>query len=373
MAHSRTPIPPQLRSKTPTTDRLLFPTPSSTAANSDHNHTDYMYLNGAQPTNKVSQLSELYSTVNKTTRALADLKTDAENVAPRQNHAPIYDATTNLQHQRLVNNMTKIRDSQFVANRSKTPGPDVIYFRNEPGTTKSFFPGAHFSKAATISTATGNGLLNRSKTPTADMMYYPMPNSTSTLNPKRPIAETTASTMYGVYEPDEGWTGGEGERLVSDVDGNSYLEILIELMRQESGFGFRIVGGEEEGSQVAVGYIVQSGAAHIDGRLRPNDEIVMIDGECVLGSTHRRVVQLMTIAGLKGVVKLLVRRKVSPSSRPSPFLQRQTRLPSSLVTYPHSLTLYRNGNEGFGFVIISTMHKTGPSIGELSLSFLSCT
>ena len=176
--------------------------------------------------------------------------------------------------------------------------------------------------------------------------------------------------------------------ITSDVDGNYYVEMVVDLYRQESGFGFRIVGGEEEGSQVAVGYIVNGGAAHLDSRLKPNDEIIMIDNECVLGATHRRVVQLMTIAGLNRKVKLMVRRKISnqqykmlaaqqkaqqqqrPQSGQSPVggLQQQ----QQQQAYPYTITLFRNGNEGFGFVIISTLNKNGPSIGMWSFVLKVC-
>lgn len=197
--------------------------------------------------------------------------------------------------------------------------------------------------------------------------------------------------------------------LTSDVDGNFYLEMTIDLIRHDTGFGFRIVGGEEEGSQVAVGYIVSGGAAHLDARLRPNDEIVMIDDECVLGATHRRVVQLMTIAGLHRRVKLMVRRKLTIAqykylmgfqqsaavvtngttstaatlTRPVSSVRVNPGQgqgpggvsPSSAVyinklnqTYPYTITLFRNGNEGFGFVIISTVNKNGPSIGMCILN-----
>ena len=157
------------------------------------------------------------------------------------------------------------------------------------------------------------------------------------------------------------------QSLSSDVEGNFYTEMLIDLYRQETGFGFRIMGGEEEGSQVSVGYIVNSGAAHIDGRLRPNDEIVMIDNECVLGATHRRVVQLMTIAGLNRKVKLRIRRKLTSQQYNKLLMkQQQIQQTSNLsATSNNTVTLFRNGNEGFGFVVISTINKTGPSIGKL--------
>lgn len=133
-----------------------------------------------------------------------------------------------------------------------------------------------------------------------------------------------------------------------------YIDVFVELYRQESGFGFRIIGGEEEGSQVSVGYIVPNGAADLDSRLKPNDEIVMIDNENVIGASHKRVVRLMTIAGLNRKVKLWVKRKVPINL-------------TDTSSYPFTITLFRNGHEGFGFVIISATNRNGPSIGMLFL------
>lgn len=39
-------------------------------------------------------------------------------------------------------------------------------------------------------------------------------------------------------------------RRYTGEDGQEWFETVITLVRQESGFGFRIVGGTEEGSQV---------------------------------------------------------------------------------------------------------------------------
>ena len=46
-----------------------------------------------------------------------------------------------------------------------------------------------------------------------------------------------------------------------------WVEMTVTLLRQDSGVGFRIVGGTEEGSQVSIGHIVPGGAADVDGRL----------------------------------------------------------------------------------------------------------
>lgn len=41
-----------------------------------------------------------------------------------------------------------------------------------------------------------------------------------------------------------------GVRMHPSPSGYEYVETIVSLARQETGFGFRIVGGTEEGSQV---------------------------------------------------------------------------------------------------------------------------
>lgn len=56
------------------------------------------------------------------------------------------------------------------------------------------------------------------------------------------------------------------------------------MERQALGFGFRIVGGTEEGSQVTVGHIVPGGSADRDPRIQSGDEILSIDGVNVVST-----------------------------------------------------------------------------------------
>jgi len=62
-----------------------------------------------------------------------------------------------------------------------------------------------------------------------------------------------------------------------------------------------------------VGHVVLGGAADNDGHLCPGDEITYINGLCVIGASHRKVVQLMTDAAHTGHVTLRVRRKARPA------------------------------------------------------------
>ena len=102
--------------------------------------------------------------------------------------------------------------------------------------------------------------------------------------------------------------------------GEEPFQILeIRLMRQVSGFGFRIIGGREEGSQATIGAIVSGGAADLDGRLIVGDEITHINGRSVLDASHRDVITLMGEAAAQGEVVLRIQRKMpSPESMPPP-------------------------------------------------------
>ena len=113
-----------------------------------------------------------------------------------------------------------------------------------------------------------------------------------------------------------------------DVD---YEYHQVSLSRTETGFGFRIIGGSEEGSNVAIGSIVVGGAAYIDGVLKAGDEIMSINDTNVLGASHQDVVQSMSQTG--ATVQIVVRRKRYLNA--------------------YDVTLYRQDYEGFGFVIIS--------------------
>ncbi|XP_052067223.1 membrane-associated guanylate kinase, WW and PDZ domain-containing protein 2-like isoform X2 [Mytilus californianus] len=131
-------------------------------------------------------------------------------------------------------------------------------------------------------------------------------------------------------------------------------EYSVTLSRQDSGFGFRIIGGTEEGSQVSVGHIVPGGAADLDTRIRTGDEITHVDGISVLNSTHQRVVLLMTNAGTTGRVTLGLRRRILVSGETS----------YNGMSEVYDITVNRRETEGFGFVIISSVTKSGSVIGE---------
>ena len=69
---------------------------------------------------------------------------------------------------------------------------------------------------------------------------------------------TLQSEFYPKDDPDNDGRGKDGP----------FQLLEVHLVRQVSGFGFRIIGGREEGTQVTIGGIVQGGVADVDGRLK---------------------------------------------------------------------------------------------------------
>ncbi|EDK99330.1 membrane associated guanylate kinase, WW and PDZ domain containing 1, isoform CRA_a, partial [Mus musculus] len=166
-----------------------------------------------------------------------------------------------------------------------------------------------------------------------------------------------------------------------------YQEQDIFLWRKETGFGFRILGGNEPGEPIYIGHIVPLGAADTDGRLRSGDELICVDGTPVIGKSHQLVVQLMQQAAKQGHVNLTVRRKVvfavpkAENEVPSPAsshhssnqpasLTEEKRTPqgsqNSLNT-PYDVEIRRGENEGFGFVIVSSVSRpeAGTTFGRI--------
>uniref|UniRef100_A0A8C6SD42 Membrane-associated guanylate kinase, WW and PDZ domain-containing protein 3 n=1 Tax=Neogobius melanostomus TaxID=47308 RepID=A0A8C6SD42_9GOBI len=140
------------------------------------------------------------------------------------------------------------------------------------------------------------------------------------------------------------------------------LDVFIKR-NQESGFGFRVLGGEGPEQPVYIGAIVPLGAAEKDGRLRAGDELLCIDGVPVKGKSHKQVLELMTNAARNGQVMLTVRRKLTHNAKPPTTAPQLSRAPS-----PHrrpesfDVNLTRRDTEGFGFVILTSKNKPPPGV-----------
>ncbi|XP_013362395.1 PREDICTED: membrane-associated guanylate kinase, WW and PDZ domain-containing protein 1 isoform X5 [Chinchilla lanigera] len=220
--------------------------------------------------------------------------------------------------------------------------------------------------------------------------------------PETPAAEQTDSSGQKKPDPFKIWAQSRSmyENRLPD-----YQEQDIFLWRKETGFGFRILGGNEPGEPIYIGHIVPLGAADTDGRLRSGDELICVDGTPVIGKSHQLVVQLMQQAAKQGHVNLTVRRKVvfaapkpAEPEVPSPAsshhsgtqpasLAEGKRTPQgsqnslstvssgsgstsgigsgggggsgvvSAALQPYDVDIRRGDSEGFGFVIVSSVSR----------------
>ncbi|XP_060095462.1 membrane-associated guanylate kinase, WW and PDZ domain-containing protein 1 isoform X17 [Heteronotia binoei] len=248
---------------------------------------------------------------------------------------------------------------------------------------------------------------------------YPAPEAPAADQPdntgqKKPDPFKIWAQSRSMYEsrpmspsPATGLSKGEREREISSTNFGEfpdYQEQDIFLWRKETGFGFRILGGNEPGEPIYIGHIVPLGAADADGRLRSGDELICVDGTPVVGKSHQLVVQLMQQAAKQGHVNLTVRRKVvytvpkAENEVPSPAsshhssnqpasLTEEKRTPQgsqnslntvssgsgstsgigsgggggsgvvSTVVQPYDVEIRRGENEGFGFVIVSSVSR----------------
>jgi atrophin-1 interacting protein 3 (BAI1-associated protein 1) len=68
----------------------------------------------------------------------------------------------------------------------------------------------------------------------------------------------------------------------------------------------------------------------------------------------------MQNAALNGRVNLGIQRLIPTASAPTPL-----RPPSQDSVHPYDVTVTRRENEGFGFVIVSSVAKSGLTIGRI--------
>ncbi|XP_077956544.1 membrane-associated guanylate kinase, WW and PDZ domain-containing protein 2a isoform X7 [Gasterosteus aculeatus] len=177
-----------------------------------------------------------------------------------------------------------------------------------------------------------------------------------------------------------------------DCSGADYQDMEVHLRRHKSGFGFRVLGGDEAGQPILIGAIIEKSPADVDGRLRPGDELLFVDAIPVVGKPHRYVIDLMHGAARNGQVNLVVRRRLQAAGESCPANGRspgsvstQHSSPRSDFTYansiggaqapagnaaagapdrtsapnalPSDVVINRKESEGFGFVIISSLNR----------------
>ncbi|XP_056126937.1 membrane-associated guanylate kinase, WW and PDZ domain-containing protein 2 isoform X1 [Rhinichthys klamathensis goyatoka] len=167
----------------------------------------------------------------------------------------------------------------------------------------------------------------------------------------------------------------EKSRAIYESRRVEYQEVEVHLLREKTGFGFRILGGDEAvqavspeaRDKIVIGAIIENSPAERDGRLRPGDELVSVDRMPVAGRPHRYVIDLMHAAARNGQVTLTVRRRVllqqGQPCEENGAAANQSSSPHAHAVCPVNLppttdvVIHRKESEGFGFVIISSLNR----------------
>ncbi|XP_037306423.2 membrane-associated guanylate kinase, WW and PDZ domain-containing protein 2-like isoform X4 [Pungitius pungitius] len=186
----------------------------------------------------------------------------------------------------------------------------------------------------------------------------------------------------------------EKSRAIYESRRPEYEEVEVHLLREKTGFGFRILGGDEAvqavspdaRDKIVIGAIIENTPAERDGRLRPGDELISVDKNVVAGKPHKYVIDLMHAAARNGQVSLTVRRRVqmpgelcpvngrspgsvstqhssprsdaaSASGPPAVVVPTATSPPERSALQTSDVVIHRKDNEGFGFVIISSLNR----------------
>ncbi|XP_029010753.1 membrane-associated guanylate kinase, WW and PDZ domain-containing protein 2-like isoform X5 [Betta splendens] len=176
----------------------------------------------------------------------------------------------------------------------------------------------------------------------------------------------------------------EKSRAIYESRRPEYEEVEVHLLREKTGFGFRILGGDEAVQAIVIGAIIENTPAERDGRLQPGDELISVDKNVVAGKPHKYVIDLMHAAARNGQVSLTVRRRVQTPGELCPVNGRSPGSVSTQHSSPRSdaasasgppavpvpaahpeasalqtsdVVIHRKENEGFGFVIISSLNR----------------
>uniref|UniRef100_A0A8C6TPK1 Membrane associated guanylate kinase, WW and PDZ domain containing 2b n=1 Tax=Neogobius melanostomus TaxID=47308 RepID=A0A8C6TPK1_9GOBI len=161
-------------------------------------------------------------------------------------------------------------------------------------------------------------------------------------------------------------------------------EYLCSHSCHSSLFSFVYASNMDGLQQIVIGAIIENTPAERDGRLRPGDELISVDKNVVAGKPHKYVIDLMHAAARNGQVSLTVRRRVpmpgdacpvngrSPGSlstqHSSPrtdahgaalgaVVPAGTPAPEGTALQTSDVVIHRKENEGFGFVIISSLNR----------------
>uniref|UniRef100_A0A1I7S3V7 Membrane associated guanylate kinase, WW and PDZ domain containing 2a n=1 Tax=Bursaphelenchus xylophilus TaxID=6326 RepID=A0A1I7S3V7_BURXY len=262
-----------------------------------------------------------------------------------------------------VLNMSHVQLVQFLQDLPVGYHTKLLVSRQSPRLSRSRTPTAGFRFGEKTRNTPLPNLAPRSKTPAPSLKRNHYQHSTLQRSYHEDLIDDFAQFRGPLAR--NGFSSTPDYMPISSLSpmvDSTYKFVTVNLIQQNGGFGFRLVGGVEMGIPLQVGNVIKGGAASQDGRLMEGDEICEIDGKNVVGFRHDIVVALIKQAAVRGHVKILVRRmqrdfygtlrsnypSVSNYADPRQFQQ------SSLV---YDVVLNKAEHEDFGCTIVSNVYR----------------
>jgi len=132
-------------------------------------------------------------------------------------------------------------------------------------------------------------------------------------------------------------------------------ETLIEIDKAGKGLGLSIVGGSDTVlGTVVVHEVYQDGAAALDERLKPGDQILEVNGQNLRGVAHEQAIAMLRRTPAK--VRLLIYRDVN--------LQLSLLDPTQIYNC-FEIELQKKPGRGLGLSIVGRKHEPGVYVSEV--------
>lgn len=126
--------------------------------------------------------------------------------------------------------------------------------------------------------------------------------------------------------------------------------IHVTLIKTSLGFGFRIMGGDQPRELIQISQIIAGSAADQDGRLKPGDVIIRVNGISVLNYNRQKVADLFKDIYSGTEVKIEVCRGYPlPDFASGKQLPVYSNPPDQKVMSERVLVSIIKGDLGFGF------------------------